>query len=958
MIYKLIERARNNWLQSDSCTVKNLLLYMERKALLRDAQLESVKTFLFLKLACGNKPLWELMNEGAFNTLDLDILPLTVSTRAFLTEHPEAQALYEYAIEKNDSGESNAPLLAKLICEHPEAPDYAAIIKQLLHGVTYVDYLFSLPMGAGKTWLMAMFVYLNLYFAINEPDNLLFAHNFIIVAPAGLKSSILPSITKDLRDFDPSMIFPEPIAGKLKSIVQLEILGETSAAKGSNTVHNPNAQKVQRHQPFRDLKGLVMVTNAEKLYDRIEKSDEIPALWNDLPEEQRATWLPVKLANELREIIGRLPNLCIMVDEMHHASGEQQLRKVIELWVETASFNSLLGFSGTPYFPSSKNIRIAEGLGIRYSMLGNVVTYYPLANAVGNFVKVPEIKHSDVSSMDIVRNGVRDFLRRFKDKSYAGTGCAKLAIYCGLIATLENEIYPEVCSICNEFGLDANDTVLRYYGNQNKEGFRCAPTAEADFRSLDSPFSKYKIILLAQIGKEGWNCKSLTGVILPNANSSARNMVLQTSCRCLREVEDAATEKALIWLSKLNYDLLSDELRKTHHTTVAELSKSGNRREVKRYSRQDVVKLPDLTYYQLHITYKIETSIDNDPKQRLAGVSPSRADRRSVMQSDINGHSEYSGLIIDYDTDTAMWYNEWLYLISKESFGLITTSELKEYSDILRPLYDSVTYVRNGIRYLSKEYKQQQLRADIRKCFTPQTYIKCIEETVPHTVSILNAEPLDRPYYPSESRIIFPNTQTVERIIKADKGSSGLPVEIQKGIESLRAAGNDIAADMLEKTYQPDAIPDNRNKRTYQYIPYSFDSGLEQSYYDKILRGLLNTFPDIEIYFNGDESMTDFCIECYAKTDTYWKRISNYYPDFLILRRNADNQIEKVILVETKGTVYESSFRPKKDFMDKFIAINKASKYTQFEFLYIPESCSEESQYDNTLQKIQDFLNA
>ena len=958
MIYKLIERARNNWLQSDSCTVKNLLLYMERKALLRDAQLESVKTFLFLKLACGNKPLWELMNEGAFNTLDLDILPLTVSTRAFLTEHPEAQALYEYAIEKNDSGESNAPLLAKLICEHPEAPDYAAIIKQLLHGVTYVDYLFSLPMGAGKTWLMAMFVYLNLYFAINEPDNPLFAHNFIIVAPAGLKSSILPSITKDIRDFDPSMIFPEPIASRLKSIVRLEVLGESSSAKGSNIVRNPNAQKVQRHQPFRNLKGLIMITNAEKLYDRMDKSKDIPDAWGNLPEKERDAWFSVELANELRKIIGDLPNLCVMVDEMHHASDEQRLRKVIELWVETSSFNSLLGFSGTPYFQSSKIIRPAEDISIRYSMLGNVVTYYPLANAVGNFLKLPVIKHSDVSGLDIVRNGVRDFLRKFKDKSYPDVGCAKLAIYCGLIATLENEIYPEVCSICDEFGLDVNETVLRYYGNQNKEGFRCAPKAEADFRSLDSPFSKYKIILLAQIGKEGWNCKSLSGVILPNVNSSVRNMVLQTSCRCLREVENAATEEALIWLSKQNYDLLSEELKKKHHTTVSELSRPGNTREVKRYSRQEVVKLPELTFYQLHIIYKIETLTGNDPKQRLADVRPSGAGRNMVTQSDISGHTEIAGQIIKYDTDIPMWYNEWLYLISKESFGLITTDTLKKYSYILKPLYESVSYVRNGYRYLSKEYKQQQLRADIRKCFTPQTVIKCIEETVPHTVSLLNNEAFDKPYYPSENRKVFPDAPTVEKIIKADHSDTALPPDIQKGIETLRATGNNNAADILEAQYRVSAVSDNRNKRTYQYIPYSFDSGLEQCYYDKILRGLLNTFPDIEIYFNGDESMTDFCIECYAKTDTYWKRISNYYPDFLILRRNADNQIDKVILVETKGAVYESSFRPKKDFMDKFIAINKASKYTQFEFLYIPESCSEEDQYDNTLQKIQDFLNA
>ncbi len=37
---------------------------------------------------------------------------------------------------------------------------------------------------------MAAFIYLELYFACNEPENPAFAHNFIIFAPSGLKSSV------------------------------------------------------------------------------------------------------------------------------------------------------------------------------------------------------------------------------------------------------------------------------------------------------------------------------------------------------------------------------------------------------------------------------------------------------------------------------------------------------------------------------------------------------------------------------------------------------------------------------------------------------------------------------------------------------------------------------------------------------------------------------------------------
>ncbi len=51
-----------------------------------------------------------------------------------------------------------------------------------------------LPMGAGKTFLIAAFIYLDLYFAEKEPQNKLFAHNFLVLIPSGLKSSLTPGL--------------------------------------------------------------------------------------------------------------------------------------------------------------------------------------------------------------------------------------------------------------------------------------------------------------------------------------------------------------------------------------------------------------------------------------------------------------------------------------------------------------------------------------------------------------------------------------------------------------------------------------------------------------------------------------------------------------------------------------------------------------------------------------------
>ena len=209
MFYQMITNARNRWLASPQCSIKNLITYMESVNQMRDAQIDAIKTYLFLKIACDCKPLSSLFQEGCFNTLDLQKVELSGSTRIYLEDHPAAAALFEYASLKNDAGEQVSKKLEEQIRRIPKSVDYGRFFHDAFYGVSYTDYLFSLPMGAGKTYLMAAFIYLDLYFAMNEPQNPAFAHNFIILAPSGLKSSVVPSL-KTIQNFNPAWVIPEP----------------------------------------------------------------------------------------------------------------------------------------------------------------------------------------------------------------------------------------------------------------------------------------------------------------------------------------------------------------------------------------------------------------------------------------------------------------------------------------------------------------------------------------------------------------------------------------------------------------------------------------------------------------------------------------------------------------------------------------------------------------------------
>ena len=73
MFYKMIENKCTQWYESDQCTVKNLIEYIKKTGQMRDAQIEAIKVYLFLKIACESKPLMQLFRQGFFNSIDVTI---------------------------------------------------------------------------------------------------------------------------------------------------------------------------------------------------------------------------------------------------------------------------------------------------------------------------------------------------------------------------------------------------------------------------------------------------------------------------------------------------------------------------------------------------------------------------------------------------------------------------------------------------------------------------------------------------------------------------------------------------------------------------------------------------------------------------------------------------------------------------------------------------------------------
>ena len=792
MFYKMIENKCNEWYNSEQCTVRTLIEYIEKTRQMRDAQIDAIKTYLFLKIACNCKPPAELFIEGAFNTADLDNIELSTATREYLLNTPAAAALFEYSRIRNENNEQVSTQLENQIKRDPSSVDYTAFFRKAFYGVTYTDYLFSLPMGAGKTYLMAAFIYLDLYFALNEPTNPAFAHNFIIFAPSGLKSSVVPSL-KTIQNFDPAWIIPEPAATKIKRLISFEVLDQGKTANKSNKTKNPNVQKIANHQPLSELFGLVAVTNAEKvILDRIKEQGGQISMFEESDDEKD------KQANELRHLIGTIPSLAIFIDEVHHAvSDEIKLRAVVSKWAQNNTVNSVVGFSGTPYLDRVEKIQATETLSVGTAEITNIVYYYPLIDGVGNFLKRPVVKIADIADSSlIIEKGVRYFFDTYKDTVYADGLTAKLGIYCGTIEKLEEVVYPLVSRISAEYGIPA-DAILKFHKGNSQ--YKISADAQMQFDILDKPISRVRVILLVQIGKEGWDCRSLTGIILSQERDCPTNMVLQTSCRCLRQVTKGEPETALIYLNQSNAEILNAQLEQQQHISLREFSSADNgKTPLKRYNRTAYLKLPKVDFYQLKINYDTLVVEKADPASAIVGAADSARLAGSIIRTtDLSMDDSKTSITIDdteYGTEPAT-FNSWVYGIMKGGFGSPTVVELMQYAEKLNTEYQKITYEKNGSRYYSSKYNRQLVEANIRKGFCDKIDFNTTEELIPEEANLLNIANFTPEVYTDKPQDYYPTQTVVENILKDDKGKLKMDAKTEELIHLLEEAGKaDMAA--------------------------------------------------------------------------------------------------------------------------------------------------------------------
>ena len=308
-LYQLIQTKTEYWASEEKkktqSVVGNLIKYIE-KGKLREPQIEAINIYFWLKFVGNNQKLSSIIKQGLLYD---DEQAKTYENYYTFGQDYVTQFINQFA---QDNGLKK---LSKKLVGDPRGLriKWEDVLEKLLHNYEYPNYLFSLPMGAGKTFLMACFIYLDLYFSKLFKNDKRFARNFVIFAPQATKTAILPAL-QTIKNFDPEWVLPKAEADRIKQVIQIEILDALSSKRKDKLQgNNPNLEKVNRITQTKDF-GLVFITNAEKVVlERYSDEDKLLVDPRSLLYDEKKASEVIKY-NDLREKLSKIPYLCIILD--------------------------------------------------------------------------------------------------------------------------------------------------------------------------------------------------------------------------------------------------------------------------------------------------------------------------------------------------------------------------------------------------------------------------------------------------------------------------------------------------------------------------------------------------------------------------------------------------------------------------------------------------------------------
>ncbi len=793
----------------------------ESGAFLREPQFEALEMYIFLKEYLGNRHVHEIFTDW-------------------------------YTKQNGFEGRSTLGIEQLELLGELNTTQYEAVFRYIRKSGNrnYANYIFALPMGTGKTILMATCIFYEFLLANKFPKDPKYCRNALVFAP---DRTVLQSL-KEIQTFDMTKVIPHEYFNFLSRHIQFHFLEEAGTTlstmdRSQFNIIISNAQKIiLKKQHTEKSASERLFKSGAPTYKPGSVYDQFSGLYNfDTPEDENEL-----TTNQRFQKLTRLEQLAIFVDEAHHAFGSKLARDMglqksktsLRLTIDELAASleragtrvcACYNFTGTPY--------------VGQQVLPEVVYGYGLKEAIdkGFLKKVRLHTYTNPKDSEFVRLTIKDFWDNHRGLRHEGM-LPKLALFSSTIDELKNDLRPAVESALSEFGVPLSSILVNVGDSKLTSNDELR-----EFINLDTQSSEKQFILLVNKGKEGWNCRSLFGVALYRRPKS-KIFVLQASMRCLRQIgEDQQTGH--IYLSAENAQILDDELQQNFRVSVNEIHNFG------------VEKL----------NYKVRV---NKPPVNVTLKRIRKLHQLVEKQSQ-------NGLCLELDQIDTEKYR----LIHEESEGLaaphpILTEDLSEYK-------------------LKRDFSQLTLCAEISR-YLNRSPLK-IEEMLTNTEEgmqriLSNVNEFNELLYDWIIPRIFKALYDLQEFENHESEEIELVKEPEEGYYTVRATPNLVFTDNNTEVIQ-------HRRKSFHLDTYAFDSNPEKALFWSLLRaGKVK-----KVYFTGmlTHGQSDFYIQ-YIDPESH--AVRRYYPDFLmrkdddswvIVEVKGDNMVDDQIVQAKAAATYQ-----------------------------------------------------
>ncbi|PLR81830.1 type III restriction endonuclease [Bacillus canaveralius] len=696
----------------------------------------------------------------------------------------------------------------------------------------YPNYIFALTMGTGKTILMATCIFYEFLLANKFPKDKKYCHNALVFAP---DKTVLQSL-KEIQTFDRAKVVPSEYLSWLNTHLKIHFLEDTGTTlntidRSKYNIIISNTQKIILKRQHKEKSKIDQLFSAPS-FDKGSAYDDIADLYGFAQPEDEGELID----NQRFSKLTRLEQLGIFVDEAHHSFGnvlakdmglktaKTSLRLTINELAKSleksgTSVVACYNYTGTPY--AGKEV------------FPEVVYAYGLKDAIDKkyLKKVTVNGYTNPKSKEFLNLSVKGFWENYGENRYEGM-LPKLAIFASTIEELKNELKPALEEILNELNIPLHKILVNVGDDKltTNDDIR-------EFNRLDNPSSDKQFILLVNKGREGWNCRSLFGVSLFRKPKS-KIFVLQATMRCLRAI-GSVQERANVYLSEENMQILEEELKQNFRMSIDELSKKDSVNET-----YTIKLVPPSVKLKVNRKKKLHELKEKE----LVNAVDFEFEKVDLEKYKLI-HIEQSGLVGGK-------------INRKVSEDLSDFREKREFSEL--------TLVAEISRYLN------------RSCIELHKILAGSKQGYEKVLDYVNK--YNELLYDLIIPKLFNELYTLESYEKKETKEIYLVKEPKEGYYQM-TANPKLVVEINDTNFK--GFVD----KSFHLDTYCFDSTPEKKFFEEIV-----CHEDIKkIYFTGmlTHGQSDFFIQ-YIDPDS--NTVRSYYPDFLIEKTDG-----KMLIVEVKG---------------------------------------------------------